>query len=297
VVDEPENTGAGFPVRAMRRASQALFRPEVILALVWWIPAVVGGVLGTVVWLVSGWPWWPLVGAAALWATAVLLPLYWPGFRSTRWSLSTELLTVLWPRRAMSRLHVEEEQRFRRASLPLYGLPAGFPGGRRLGATGTGGTWWGGFVVRRLSLGHGDAHRRPGETWLIVETASAQAAPTDAARRKHLAERLWSRRLITCGDLDELRRVRAEIAGQPDPTWSKTSVEVDGAPVEFEFLADGDYWAAWAAHDGVVLILLASRMPIETVALVPVTDVEPYIDGSRTARATPYCAVPPFRQA
>ena len=296
-VEESGNTGSGFPVRVLRRVSRAVFRPELILAAVWWIPAIVGGALGTVVWLVTGWPWWPLVGAAALWTTAVLLPVYWPGFRATRWSLLTELLTVLWPRRGMSRLHAEEERRFRRPALPLYGLPAGFPGGRQLGATGTGGTWWGGYVVRRLSLGHGDTHRRPGETWLIVETVSAQAVPTDAARRKNLAERLWNRRLLACGDMDELRRVRAEIAGQPDPIWSKTTVEVDGAPVEFEFLAEGECWVAWAVHDGVVLNLLASLMPIETVTLVPITDVEPYIDGSRTARATPFCPVPPVRPA
>jgi hypothetical protein len=277
----------------MRRLSRALFQPDVIIAVVWLIPAILGAVLGTVVWLVSGWPWWPLVGAAVLWATAFLLPLYWPGFRPTRWSLLTELLLVFWPRPGTRRMHAEEERRFRRASTPLYGLPAAFCGGRQLAGTGTGGSWRHGFVVRRLSLAHGDLHRRLGGTWLIVETASAHSAPFDDARRKRLAERLWNLRLGTCRDLDEMRRVRAEIAARPDSTWSKTTLEVDATPVVFESLADGACWAAWAPHDGVVLSLLASRMPVESVALVTITDVEPYIDGSREARATPFCAVPP----
>jgi len=294
VADESERAGPRFPDRVLRRASQVLFRPNVFITVVWLIPAILGAALGTVGWLVSGWPWWPPVGAAVLWVTAFLLPLYWPGFRATRWSLLTELLLVVWPRRGTSRLRAEEERRFRRASIPLYGLPAGFSGERQLAATGTGGSWLHGFVGRRLSLGHGDPHRLPGGTWLIVETASAHPATADAARRKRMAERLWNLRLVASRDLDELRRVRAEIANRPDPAWSTTAFEVDATPVVFESLADGECWAAWAVHDDVVLSLLASRMPVESVALARITDIEPYIDGSRRARASMTCAVPPL---
>lgn len=292
-----QSTGSGSPAGVKRRVAQALFRPELIMALLWLIPVLLGGALGAVGWLISGWPWWPLVGAVVVWTAVFLHPLFWPGMRAARSSLFTELLIVFWPRRGMSRAHAEEERRFRRASIPLYGLPAGFPGGRRTVATGTVNSWRHGLVVAWLSLGHGDSAPFPGGTWLIVETAAARLAPDAATRRKDLARRVRHLQIAPPHDLEELRRSWAEAVSRPDLTWSTTMLEVDGTPVEFEFAAEGECWAAWAARGDLVLSVLASRMPAESVNLVPITDIEPYIEGARLVRESPACPfLPPQPQ-
>jgi hypothetical protein len=110
------------------RRDSGLVRPGMLFASLWLIPAVLGALLGTVGWLISGWPWWPPIGAVTLWSAAFLIPRYWPGLRTQRWSLLTELLLVFSARKGLARLRVEEERRFRRATFPLYGLPASFPG-------------------------------------------------------------------------------------------------------------------------------------------------------------------------
>ncbi|HZP54278.1 MAG TPA: hypothetical protein VFB40_24095, partial [Actinocrinis sp.] len=114
-----------------------LLTPWALYAVVWLLPAVLGAVLGTVGWLISGFPWWPLIGAVALWLVAFLIPRYWRGLRAQRWSLRTELLLMFYPRKGVKRMRVEEERHFRRADFPLYGLPASFPGERYLSAFGT----------------------------------------------------------------------------------------------------------------------------------------------------------------
>lgn len=271
-----------------------LLRPGMLFASAWPIPVVLGAVLGTVGWLISGWPWWPPVGAAALWAAAFLVPRYWPGLRADRWSLRTELLLMFAARKGVARMRAEQERRFRRAGFPIYGLPASFPGERYLVASGTSGSWRRPNAVRWLSLGHGDPRPYPGGTWLIVETALTRCAPPDAVRQRRLAERLrnleqWA--AIIKGDRPP--QGRPPIMQRPDPHWSAARIAIDDVPVAVEYLADGERWAAWAPHGDLVLSLLASRISLESVTLTSVIDLQRYIDGSRRRDAAPACTVAP----
>lgn len=282
---------------AGRRHTRLLER-ETLFAVVWLLPAVLGAVLGIVGWLISGFPWWPLIGAVALWWVAFLLPRYWPGLRSHRWSLRTELLLMLYPRKGVERMRAEEERHFRRAAFPLYGLPASFPGERYLSSFGTGGSWRHGTVVRWLSLGHGDQFPFPGGTWLLVETAPGRTAPSDAERRQRLARRLWTfEQLAAVLKRDQLPQGRLRAARRPDPqwpsAWSSVRIAIDGTPVDFEYLANGENWAAWAVHGDLVLSLFVSRVPVDSVTLIAVTDLQPYIDGRRRRDAAASCPVPP----
>lgn len=276
------------------RRHPGLLEPWALFAVVWLLPAVLGAVLGIVGWLISGFPWWPLIGAVALWLVAFLLPRYWPGLRPQRWSLRTELLLMFYPRKGVERMRVEEERHFRRAAFPLYGLPASFPGERYLSAFGTGGSWRPGTVVRWLSLGHGDQHPYPGGTWLLVETAPGRTAPSDTERRQRLAQRLWNfEQLAAVLKRDQPPQGKVPAARRPDPEWTSARIAVDGTLVAFEYLANGENWAAWAAHGDLVLSLFASRVPVDTVTLIIVTDLQPYIDGRRRRDAAPSCPVPP----
>ena len=174
------------------------------------------------------------------------------------------------------------------------------PGERYLVGSGTGGSRRGGYVVRWLSLGHrdprrhlGGPRRHLGGPWLIVETAPGRSAPSASVRRRRLAERLWSvERLQAYRTGGQLPQDWPRFAERPDPAWSATHIEIDGTPVGCEYLAVGEGWAAWSLHGEHAVSLLASRMPVESVALTTVIDIEQYIDGSRRPRATAVCAVP-----
>ena len=56
---------------------------------------------------------------------------------------------------------------------------------------------------------------------------------------------------------------------------------VDGRPVAFAWLAEGRHWVAHAELEDRTLVLSARDLPLDQVALVRVTDVEPYLDGTR----------------
>ena len=255
-------------------------------------PAVLGAALGTAGGLVSGWSRWPLVGAVTVWSAAFLLPLYWPGLRSGRYSPRTELLLVLHPARGLARVNGEEERRFRYAAFPLYGLTASFTGQRYLAASGTSRRH--GYDVCWLSLGHGDPRPHPGGAWLIVETAPTRSALTPSVQRRRLAERLWG-----CARMEAYRthgRLPQDfvlIGHRPDPASSSTPIDIDDAPVVFEYLADGESWAARATCGDEVVSVLASRMPAESVALATLADLEAHIDGSRRIHASAACLILP----
>ena len=70
-------------------------------------------------------------------------------------------------------------------------------------------------------------------------------------------------------------------ADGPEAAWSEVTIPVDGHPVAFACLAEGRNWVAHAELENQTLVLSARDLPHDQVALVRVTDVEPYIDGTR----------------
>jgi len=62
-----------------------------------------------------------------------------------------------------------------------------------------------------------------------------------------------------------------------DLVSSEIEMVVDGHPVTFEVVSLGTQWLATAAHMGTELLLEGDRWPVETMRLVRVTDVEPYL--------------------
>jgi hypothetical protein len=264
----------------LRRRRRMIPVPAAYLAA-----TVLGAVVGVAAQLVFGWPWW-LVAAA-------VVAVVWLFFSSTAfWGaggssqpLATDLLRVLRPDKAIERDHRLEVERFRAAPFPLYGLPPAWPGPRHLG--GWEGSWAKGQrpVTTALSLGHGDPLAEEGPQLRVevrVEQVDAEQGMTMRLQdRRHLAEDLWLRATLPASDLAEHVGQFAAARRRPDPAWSQVTIPVDGRPVTFEWLAEGRHWAARADLDGRTLTLHGRDLPVGSVELVGVADLEPYIQGQR----------------
>jgi hypothetical protein len=248
------------------------------------VAAVVGVAVGVAVQLLVGWPWW--LPAAAVLAAVWLL------FASTALrdagpgpSLATDLLRVVRPHRAIERDHRQEVERFLAAPFPLYGLPPAWQGPRHLG--GWEGSWARGQrpATTALSLAHGDQLADQGPQ-LRVEVRVGHAdtghvATLRGEHRRSLAEELWLQAAPQVRDLAGHVERLAAVRRRPDPAWSKVTIPVDGRPVGFAWLAEGRHWVASAELDGRTLTLHARDLPVGSVELVPVSDLEPYFQGQR----------------
>jgi hypothetical protein len=247
--------------------------------------AAVGAVLGVAAQLLLGWPWW-LVAAAVVAAVWLLFAstVFW-GAGGSRRPLATDLLRVVRPHLAIEREHRLEVERFRAAPFPLYGLPPAWPGPRHLGG------WEGGWATGRqpvttaLSLAHGDPLTDQGPE-LRVEVRVEQVEPEVGLTmrlqdRRHLAQELWLRAAPPTDDLAEHVEQLAAARRRPDPAWSQVTIPVDGRPVVFEWLAEGRHWVARAELDDHTLTLHGHDLPVGSVELVRVADLEPYLQGQR----------------
>jgi hypothetical protein len=245
----------------------------------------VGAAVGVAAELLFGWPWW-LVAAAFLVAVWLFFAstAFW-GAGGSGQALATDLLRVVRPHKAIERDHRREVERFRAAPFPLYGLPPAWPGTRYLGG------WEGGWtkgqrpVTTALSLAHGDPLTDQGPELRVetrVEQVDTEQVMTERHQsRRHLAEELWLRAAPPAHDLAEHVEWFAAARRRPDPAWSQVTIPVAGRPVAFAWLAEGRHWVARAELDDRLLTLHGRDLPVESVELVQVADLEPYFQGQR----------------
>jgi hypothetical protein len=282
-----------LPVRLLQTLRQR--RAMIPVPATYLAAAVAGAALGVAAQLLLGWPWWLLAAAvvAAVWLFFASTALWGRG--GSGQPLATDLLRVVRPRRAIERDHEQEVERFRAAPFPLYGLPVAWPGSRQLGG------WEGGWakgqrpVTTALSLAHGGPLAEEGPQ-LRVEVRAERVEPelgmtVRVQSRRHLAENLWLEAAPQARDPAEHFDQLAAARRRPDPAWSPVTIPVDGRPVAFAWLAEGRHWVAQADLDDHTLTLHGRDLPVESVELVRVSDLEPYIQGHRRlleARARHY---------
>jgi hypothetical protein len=174
------------------------------------------------------------------------------------------------------------EARFRRAPFPLYGLPFSWEGGRFLGGAGWGGVR-GRVRTHHLSLVHGVLIEGEGPI-LVVETALPEE-PGGGDPLRILGEDLWRGRANDVPEAVELLRRRwphphvAELS--PLPSRTKHVISVEGRPEAFDVLSQPDRWVARARVEGFDVTLEGVTFPPEGVSLVRITDITPYILGTR----------------
>ena len=267
-------------VQTLRRRRSMMPVPATYLAA-----AVAGTLVGVAAQLLFGWPWW-LVAAAVVAAVSLFFAstAFW-GAGGWDPPLATDLLRVVRPRQAVERAHRWEAERFRAAPFPLYGLPSAWPGARYLGG------WEGSSgkgrrpVTTALSLAHGDPLTDQGPELRVetgaeqMDTDQAMAGPLQS--RRHLAEELWLRAAPPDQELAAHVERLAAARRRPDPAWSQVTIPVAGRPVAFDWLAEGRHWVARAELDDHTLTLHGRDLPVESVELVQVADLEPYIQGQR----------------
>lgn len=230
-------------------------------------PALAATLVGVLAQLLWGWSWWlfPLVVVAGLWLLFLSSGFRRPARTRLLWH---ELLDVLAPGGSARRHREEEEQEFRTAPFPLFGLPLSWTGLRY--TAGCSQSWSAGEPVRlELELGHGSPEE--GGPQLTVAVTDR---PSDPYEVWQAAEELWQEAM------PGHRRFRA--AGErPDPEWTQVTIAVDGEPQVFGFLAEGAHWVARAELPGFTVTVQGREWPVESVELVRVEALEPYFAGKQ----------------
>jgi hypothetical protein len=263
-------------------------RTRVPVPATYLVAAVAGAALGVAAQLLLGWRWW-LVAAgvvAAVWLF-FFSTAFWGGGGSSQ-PLATEVLRLVSPGRAVARDHRQLVERFRAAPFPCYGLPASWSGPRQLGG------WeerrakeWCRPVTTALSLAHGEPLAEQGPQLRVdvrIHRAGDEVLPVRSEHGRGLAEELWWEAASTRDVAQELDQVAAA-RRRPEPVWSQVMIPVDGRPVAFWWLAESRHWVARAQLDDRTLTLRGRDVPVESVELVRVLDLEPYIQGQRRLQA------------
>ena len=192
-------------------------------------------------------------------------------------------MTAAEARRRAERERRRTERRFRTAPFPLYGLPSSWEGGRFLG-----GGSWGGVRGRQqtqsLSLVHGVLVEGEGPM-LVVGTALPDEAGGGGYLRV-LAEELWAGRANSVADAATRLRNRwvahphrAEFSPLPSRTEEVASVEAQ--PVLFDVLSQPDHWVGRARVGTFDVTIEGLEFVIQGLDLVRITDLGPYIRGTR----------------
>jgi len=238
-----------------------------------------GIVVGIVVDVLTGVPWWrlPLVALAATWLCFLSSAFHGP----MQGGLARDLRIAVQPGRETALHEAENEKAFREAAFPLLGLDESWAGDR----------WLGGFTtangeVSELDLGHSRVSADSGVVRLVVGVQVPRNTPRGRADEDvalTLAALSLDSRLVRAGGTgwqpgdDEAPWLRLAPA-------SRLTISVDGAPVEFEGWGEGERWVAVARVVERIVTLTAHNMEPKLVSLRTITDLEPYVEGARLLR-------------
>jgi hypothetical protein len=190
-------------------------------------------------------------------------------------------------RRRAKRERRRTESRFQRAPFPLYGLPPWWQGERFLG----GGGWGrerGRETIHALSLVHGTLVEGEGPI-LSVETSVPRQSGGGRPLRV-FAEELWTGRASDVADAWARLRHRwaghpMEVELSPLPTRTKEAVSIEARPVLVDILSQPAHWVGRARIGEWDLTIEGFEFERERLGLVRITDIWPYIAGTRRFEA------------
>jgi hypothetical protein len=74
---------------------------------------------------------------------------------------------------------------------------------------------------------------------------------------------------------------RFEESRMREANWTKVPIPVDGARVEFDWLEEGSDWVAQAVIGDLTVTVRGHGLPVASVGLATVHDIEQYIQGHR----------------
>jgi hypothetical protein len=188
-------------------------------------------------------------------------------------------------RRLLAETEQANEARFRAAPFPLYGLPPSVAGPRMIAgsshpsdrashttdpASGL-----------QLELVHGDPTVRPPSLLYVATVASPGTAQQLVPLRRLLSQDVVADRLAA-----RSRRWRIGWFKAPDEqlvggSQQLLTIPINGQPHPFALLQEGVVQVARVELTGHVVTVRARRWPIQTIELVQLTDLAPYLDGRR----------------
>jgi hypothetical protein len=193
-------------------------------------------------------------------------------------------------RRTMEEWERNEQAQLRAAPVPFYTLPPALQGPRtietyRIGA--------GGRAARDVDtdtvhyqLIHGSRLERP-LRFLIVATSQHPEPPRRPTPLRHY---LWEH--VAMEMVASRGRPRWRVGRISLPKWKEVGgaerpvvVPIDGAPRTFTLIEEGQAQVAELNLPDHRILLRAHRWPIDGVELVTVTDLSPYLEDWRRARA------------
>lgn len=162
---------------------------------------------------------------------------------------------------------------------PPYGL-AQWDGPHSLGGHG----WASPVGLQRIELIYGEPpdgpHLRVDTQWKLPGLPAVELVKANVTRR------LWHDSFGPPPESlspDEAARWTArryeEFERRPIPVWDHFQLSIDETTRDGQMLVDGDDWAAVVDLPYTVVTLRAYRLPASGIALTPVEDLAPYIEG------------------
>jgi hypothetical protein len=239
--------------------------------------AAAGVVIGVVIDLAGGPPWW-VVGLAfvgIVWLFFLSTAFYGP-FRLRR----RDYLHMVSPRRAAVEDDKAMELAVRIGELPVYGLDD-WAGSRAVG--GSGRDQRGPHTIGLRYLDPDDERH-----WVEVETVTRSHARPKNMRRETLALNL-ARRIADPPSFSSIEerlawhdaRRRESEGSLTEFAWEPCRLVVDGESVAAEMVRVDDGIAVLASHDGSAIEILARNVEPGEIDLVTVTDLTPFLEGTR----------------
>ena len=248
--------------------------------MIYVLATAVGLLLGIVLDLAFGVPWWlgPVGVVLGVWL------LFLASARKNLHQVGRQYARMTAPNLAARASEHAMEAAFREPPFPIYGLAATWTGRRFMGGQGSDGRH-----VTSLSLAHGDPFDESGVE-LRVECSIREHDSIEFCRRQAFEGLVRdNRRPPADATPDEfsvwVHRSEREIRELPDPVWERSEIRVDGRPVSFDLLTGGRRWVAVARLEHSFVMLEARGISPRDVNLERVVDASAYIEGSRAMHA------------
>jgi hypothetical protein len=178
--------------------------------------------------------------------------------------------------RSVDEYRTRQEDILRRRRFPIFGLDQRWEGLRWAGGWGSSGD-----ETTHIELAHGDPYD-PAEVVVRVGSwplGGPMAAMTVANSAQELAEYLWDEG----GAPHDLVRP-TWTSDDPTETCDTLELPVDGSPIAFRTLRSGAHWVALGEIGGTLVAIEARHIDPDTVGLVTIVDVEPYLGDGPTPR-------------
>ncbi|NOY54943.1 MAG: hypothetical protein GXP34_03055 [Actinobacteria bacterium] len=252
------------------------------MPLLWIAGTAVGVGLGVLAQVTVAWPWFPV---AVGWLVVMWLAVLTTALRTSgRERLWTELVQTVSPTRAEQLETKRLVKAVEAAPGPPYGL-AQWDGLRSPGGHG----WASPVGLQRIELIYGEP---PDGPYLRVDTQwKLPGLPAVELVKADVTRGLWHDSFGPPPESlspDEAARWAArryeEFERRPIPVWDHFQLSIDDTMRDGQMLVDGNNWAAVVDLPDTVVTLRACGLPAGDIALTPVEDLTPFIEGTTELR-------------